>query len=190
MTVECDKLDAFLADDLSPDDRLRYEGHLVTCETCRHALNQQQWIDALLSSPDQLELECASPALIGSVHGSIASRRRQTRLMRRGLAAAAVLFCAVGWIAMQYPQATGPAGYQLAETAAGHNEPSPNPSINGMGMAEAPRATFVAGPDVLAVPVASRHPNVTIVRVYPTYQPSLTSQAASDESDADIFNGG
>jgi hypothetical protein len=190
MIAECENLDVFLADDLSPDDRLRYEGHLVACETCRQALNQQRWIDALLSSPDQPELECASPALLGSVRESIASRRRQTRLIACGLAAAAVVVIALGWSAMLIRPARSPAVNQIVETRVRDNEPFTNSSLKGRRIEEAPRAVFVAGPDVLAVPVASRHPDVTIVRVYPTYQPSLAAQAASDESDADIFNGG
>jgi hypothetical protein len=52
------------------------------------------------------------------------------------------------------------------------------------------RATFVGGPDVLVVPVASRHPNVTIVRVYPTYQPSYDTQASVEPFELDNLNGG
>jgi hypothetical protein len=91
---------------------------------------------------------------------------------------------------MQNRLATAPAVNQLTETATRNYEPSPSPSLKGRGNIEVPRAVFVAGPDVIAMPVASRHPNVTIVRVYPTYQSSLAAQAASDDSDADIFNGG
>jgi hypothetical protein len=65
-------------------------------------------------------------------------------------------------------------------------------AAGGIGQidAESPRATFVGGPDVLVVPVASRHPNVTIVRVYPTYQPSYDAQANAEHFDPDQFNGG
>jgi hypothetical protein len=191
MSVECDNLDAYLVGDLSPGDRLHYERHLVACETCRGSLDQQHWIDGLLSSSERIELELVTPALSRSVRDSLALRRRQARLVACGLAAAAALVLALGWTAalMLNRQEAGPT-QNLAEAATRKGDPSPGTSIGGRGNEEAPRAVFVAGPDLLALPVASRHPNVTIVRVYPTYQSSLAAQAASDDSDADYFNGG
>jgi Putative zinc-finger len=190
MSVECENLDAFLADDLSPVDSNRFEVHLHVCDACREAINEQRWIDALLGSPERLELERMSPALIGSVRDSILSRRRRARLIACGLAAAAVFVIAVGWTTVLNRQARGPAVNQITKTTLPENQLSPNPSLKERGIAEPPGAVFVAGPDVLAVPIASRHPNVTIVRVYPKYQASLPSPDASDDSDADYFNGG
>ncbi|HEY3391220.1 MAG TPA: zf-HC2 domain-containing protein [Lacipirellulaceae bacterium] len=190
MSVECENLDPYLAHDLSPDDSDRYEAHLHACDACREAISEQRWIDALLGSPERLELERVSPALAGSVRDSILSRRRRARLVACGLAAAAMFVIAVGWTAVLNRQATGPALNQIAGTTLPDNELSPSPSLRTRGTAEAPRAVFVGGTDVITVPVPSRHPNVTIVRVYPTYQSSLAPQSPSDESDADIFNGG
>jgi anti-sigma factor RsiW len=189
MIAECENLDAYLDAELSPNDFARYEAHLHVCETCREAANKQRWIDALLNSRERLELEPVSSALSRSVRYAV-SRRRRTRLAACGLAAAAVLVVAVGLTLVRNQQTRVPDVNQIVETSIRNDEPSPSPSLNGRGIAEAPRATFVAGPDVLVVPVASRHPNVTIVRVYPAYQPSLASKVTSDESDADYFNGG
>jgi anti-sigma factor RsiW len=189
MNDECENLDAFLDGELSRAKSDRYEGHLHVCKSCREALNQQRWIDGLLGSPERLELEPVSAALSRSVRNTF-SRRWKTQLAACGLAAAAVLVVAVGWTAVLNRQARIPISNQVIENVAREDEPSPNPSLRGRGMAEAPRATFVAGPESLAVPVASRHPNVTIVRVYPTYKSSLTSPATGDESDTDYFNGG
>lgn len=190
MSTECENLDAFLADDLPSNDCERYEGHLVACQMCREAVNQQRWIDALLSSPARVEAEPAPPVLTWSVQDSIASQRRKVRLIACGLTAAAVLIIAVGWSIVLNRQARLPAVNQIAETSSQIGEPSPALSPIRRGVAAPPGAVFVGGPEVLAVPVASRHPNVTIVRVYPTYQSGLASQAASDDSDADYFNGG
>jgi hypothetical protein len=55
---------------------------------------------------------------------------------------------------------------------------------------EPPRATFVGGPDVLVVPVASRHSNVTIVRVYPAYRPSYDTQVNAERFEQDGLKGG
>jgi Putative zinc-finger len=190
MSVECENLDAFLANDLSPVDGNRFEAHLHRCDACREAINEQRWVDALLGSPERLELERVSPAFAGSVRDSILSRRRRARLIACGLAAAAVLVIAVGWTAVLNGPARDPVAHQIAETAVRDNEPSPHPSLEGRGSENPPRAVFVSGPEVIAVPVASRHPNVTIVRVYAIYPSSIASPAASDESDADYFNGG
>ena len=190
MSVECENLDAFLAADLSPDDYERYERHQLACEACREAINQHRWIDSLLSSPERLELEPVTPALTGSVRESIAWRRQKARVIACSLAAAAVLVVAVGWTVLLNRQVLGPAANQIAQSTLDKNEPSPGPSLRGKGTAEAPRAVFVGGPDLLVLPVASRHANVTIVRVYPTYQASLASPDVSDDSDADHFNGG
>ncbi|HJS08444.1 MAG TPA: zf-HC2 domain-containing protein [Pirellulales bacterium] len=190
MSVECENLDAFLAGDLSPVDSNRFEAHLHSCDACREAINEQRWIDALLGSPERLVLEPVSSALTGPVRDSILSRRRQSRLVACGLAAAAVLVIAVGWTTVLNGPARDPVAHQVAETAVRDNESSPRPSVQGRGSEKPPRSVFVGGPDVIAVPVASRHPNVTIVRVYATYPSSMASPAASDESDADYFNGG
>jgi hypothetical protein len=189
MNAECENLDGFLDGTLSPVNCARYEAHLRACENCRDEIKQQRWIDSLLTSPVRHELEPVSEALCRSVRNAV-WRRRHGRLIACGLAAAAVLVVAAGWTAVLNRQARIAAVHQISETGDREDEPSPNPSLRGRGMVEAARATFVAGPDSLAVPVASRHPNVTIVRVYPTYQSSLAPPAASDETDADYFNGG
>ena len=190
MSAECEYLDAFLADGLSPDDRELYEGHLIACESCRETLNRQIWIDALLNSPVRLELEPVAPALAGSVRESIASRRRQARLIACGFTAAAVLVVAVGWTALVHRQSNDSASGHTAAASFRDDKPVPDSSLQGREIEEQPRAVCVGGPDVLAVPVASRHPNVTIVRVYPTYRSDLATQAVDDDSDADYFNGG
>jgi Putative zinc-finger len=189
MSTECEYLDAFLDGDLSSEVRDLYEAHLHLCEACREAVNQQRWIDDLLSSPERLVIQPIPVALSRAVRNAM-SHRRKARLVACGLAAAAVLVVAVGWTAALNRQARVAAVNQITETAVHKVEPSPNPSLRGRGTVEAPQATFVAGRDVLAVPVASRYPNVTIVRVYPTYQSSFAAKAMSDESEADYFNGG
>jgi hypothetical protein len=187
MNAECENLDAFLDGDLSPQDRERYHAHLRLCEACHDAARRQRWIDNLLSSPERLELELV-PAELGQPVRNLISRRRQARLVACGLAAAAIFVVAVGWTTVLNRQAGVAAINQIVKTSVVDSEPSPNPSLKGR--AEAQQATFIAGPDVLAVPVASRYPNVTIVRVYPTYQSSFAAHATSDESNADDFNGG
>jgi Putative zinc-finger len=198
MSEQCQHFDAFAADELSPNDAERFESHLDQCDACREAIDQQGWIENLLRSPTRLELEPVSPALSESFRKSILSRRRARRTAC-GLAAAAGLVIAAGWTAVLNRQAWFPAGQEMAGARIGGEEPSRNPSLKGSGIAEPPRSTFVGGPDLLVVPVASRHPNVTIVRLYPTYQPEFSSASESrhlerreldDSNWTDSFNGG
>jgi hypothetical protein len=183
---DCSNLDAHLLGDLPPDAVARFTAHLDQCEACREAIDQQQWIDGLLTSPLGCELESPSSTIIQSFCTTINSRRRQTRLIACVFATAAALAVAAGWTALnrQAPAIGAPNG--VAVTAVIDDVAHTAPQIG----ADPPHATFVGGADVLVVPVASRHPNVTIVRVYPTYQPSYNAQANAEYFDSDQFNGG
>ena len=190
MSHDCENLDPFLSDDLSDEATEHFEAHLAHCAVCRDAVDRQRWIDGLLTSPERIELESLPTALPYSMRTSIAWRRRKTSALACGLAAAAVLVVAVGWTALLSGQARGPGVREMASGPIGVAEPSPRPSVAGRETGEPPRATFVGGPDVIVVPVESRHPDVTIVRLFPTYKPSLASKANGESSDADHFNGG
>jgi hypothetical protein len=189
---ECENLDAFLAEDLPANSAKCFEAHLDECASCRDAVDEQRWIDGLLQSPLRLEIESPGAALVELIDRHTSPRRRQTRLIAYGLAAAAALVIALGWIARLNRQSLGPAAPNNPAVALNRaeGEPSPDPSLSGRGISGAPSATFVGGPDVLVVPVASRHPNVTIVRVYPTYQPGYDVQAQVEPFDLDDLNGG
>ena len=65
---DCENLDAFLADDLSPSEVSRFTAHLHECASCRDAVDQQGWIDGLLSSPILTELEAAARDDLGTDH--------------------------------------------------------------------------------------------------------------------------
>ena len=189
MNYECEKLEAFLNDELADEDVLRFEAHVVKCEACCEAVGQQRWIDGLLRSTERLESEPAPSAIRGRIRQSI-MRRRKARLAACGLAAAAVVVIAAGWIFVLNRQARDAVKPVIAQAVVAENESSPNPSLKGRGTSQPPRAVFVGGADVFVASVESRHPNVTIVRIYPTYKPSLASKANVEPSDADPFNGG
>lgn len=164
MTHDCHKLDAFLDGELSPGDGARFETHLASCPTCREAIDEQRWIDGLLRGPSSAPLETPVPALAVNLRAAIAGRRRKW-LAACGLAAsaAALLLIAVGWTVSQNQQAHVALGPAVSE------EPEPT-------------ATFVGGPDVIAVPVESDLPDVTIVRVYPVYEPDYPAQFSLDQT--------
>lgn len=174
MNHECDDLAANLANELDEPAAARFAAHLEKCADCRDAVDQQRWIDELLSSAAGTQLESPPPALVESFRTSLARRRRQRTLLAYGLAAAAVLVVAVGWTAMLNRQANLPTTLQVENVAHNQTDDAVSP--------EPPRAIFVGGPDVIVVPLASRHPDVTVIRVYPTYQPTYAAQANIDEN--------
>jgi hypothetical protein len=165
----CDILDAYLADDLSPVDRARFEAHVPHCNACRDAMDQQRWIDGLLVSPLSNEQELPPIGLYGTIHSTIAGRRRLKRISFR-VAVAAVLIVAVGWTVLSHRQAMLPE-VQMQNAIA----------VATLDQAKISHpASFVAGPDAIAVPVESPDANVTIVRVYPVYREIFATRVDPD----------
>jgi hypothetical protein len=167
----CDNLDSFLAEDLPPEIASHFTAHLDECESCREALDQQRWIDGLLRSRHSADLEAPPAALMEHVHQSRLQRRRRLQLIAYGIAAAATLVIAIGWTALANRQAMVPAPIAIHRPA--------DTSTDSPLIPSPPRATFVGGPELLVVPVESPRSNVTIVRVYHTYQPDHAAQASA-----------
>jgi Putative zinc-finger len=161
MTInsDCNKLDAYLADDLSADDVDRFESQLETCAECREAIDEQKWIDSLLQSPMRIQFERASAEVLDSFHSSLSQRRRRVVQAACGLAAAAVLVIALGWLQLNR-QATHPAISKGQDVAVAEAIRATAPNK--------PQATFVASTDAIAVSLESASNDVTIVQVYPT----------------------
>jgi anti-sigma factor RsiW len=184
MGSECDKLDAFLLSDLGGDDAARFERHLETCTACREAIDQERWLDELLRSPARVELEPAPDALRHSIRTSVSRHRRQRRLVAGVLAVAVALAVAAGWTLWA-------------------GRPSPSPSLTGRGNTELAaqsepsqssgeyitKAVVIGDENTIMVPVESRYPNVTVVRVYSEYRPKHVAQAPPGQpADGDGFD--
>lgn len=176
MTGDCDKLDAYLAGELELSEAARFDAHLEVCEACREVVDQQRWMDGLLRSPVREEVEAPSATLGESIGNALARRRRRRRVVTSGLAAA-VLLVAVGglWHVNQ--------------------QESHDSTAAAVAVSKPPE--FIGSDDVLVVPVKSRYPNVTLVRVYPVYQLTTLSDSSRDQwSDGEAsggsnsFNGG
>jgi hypothetical protein len=189
MTGECENVELFLSGQLPDEDVLRFEAHAIECETCRAAVEEHRWIDGLLRSSVGLELESVPAGIATTVRQTMA-RRRKVRLVTCSLAGAAALMIAVGWIMMPHQQARDEAQSATGQAVIAKAEPTPAPSLQGREIVEPPRAVFDGGADMFVAAVESQYPNVTIVRLYPTYKPSFTSNASDESSGADEFNGG
>jgi anti-sigma factor RsiW len=159
---DCENLDAYLLDELAADATYNFDSHLDQCERCRYAVEQQRWIDGLLRSPFVAELEPPSESLATTIRTRVMRSNRQVRTAACVFAAAAVVIVAVGWTVQLNRQAMS-VDHSDPVVLDGAAAKTPPKDVN------APRATFVGGPDVLVVPVESPHPNVTIVRIYPAY---------------------
>jgi len=144
-----------------------------------HGDNLDRWIDEQLKSPLVEQMESPPPALVRSIADSIARQRRNRRYAAGALAVAAALLVATCW--------------SLPRSSPAVDRPQTTTAVREV----VTRAVFVGADDLIAVPVASRYPNVTIVRVYPTYRPDAKAGAGSDGLPAtnetiwpEQFNGG
>jgi predicted anti-sigma-YlaC factor YlaD len=163
MTSECNKLDAYLADDLPSGAATQYVQHLEQCESCREAVAQQRWVDDLLRSREIASLEPLPSELRNTLRKSITQRRRTARRFACSLAAAAtVAIVAIGWT-LQSTHLDNSRGLDRNRIAVHVASTSPDPRNPTL-----PRATFVSNGDTIVVPIESTHNDVTIVRLYPT----------------------
>jgi hypothetical protein len=156
---DCSKLDAFLADDVPVDEALRFKSHLEECGACREAIDVQNWVDGLLQSPVRIQIERTPATILDSFHTSLSHRHRRVWQAACGLAAAAVLIIAVGWLELNR-QASLPSISRVRDVAVAKTVHATAPSK--------PQATFVSSTDAIAVSLESPSADVTIVQVYPT----------------------
>lgn len=164
-----------------------FAAHFESCDQCRAAIDQQRWIDGLLRSPIRAEHESPPASLVDAVRTTLRESRQRAGLIACVFAAAAALVIAVGWTALvDRPAEPAGDGRELVLNV-------DDSSTNSIGNRETPvaiattppRATVITGPDMLAVPIESPYPDVTIVRLYPTYRPEFTTHSAVSRPPAD-----
>lgn len=175
MSADCDNLDDYLAADLPADDATRFAVHLECCDDCRDAIDQQQWIDGLLRDSADNDSELPPDDVLVTLRVAIDRQRGRTKRFGFALAAAAMLVVAVGWVALSR---------RAAEIAGDENARPVVATGQQIETAKTPRAAFVSDANSIAVPVKSRHSDVTIVRIYPTYQPRFDNQTAGIQPEA------
>jgi len=170
----CELLDAFLDGELSAADAERFESHALQCDDCREAAAQQRWIDGALRA-DELTRHSVPATVLAATADAIRIARRKQRLRRMlagGLAAAASVALLAAWQLREPIAAPGSAGGSVTmpvdvvqrnatpRRSRGLEETQPNATKS--------IATFTAGGNGIAVPVASDSPDVTIVQFYST----------------------
>jgi anti-sigma factor RsiW len=159
LNSSCNNLDAYLSDALSDDERALFDSHLQGCATCRGAVDQQQWIDDILQSPERIQLERPSVIILDTFRVSVARRRRRFIQVACSLAVAATLLIAVGLVKLNR-QANGLSKSEEPAVAVAEPGHVPTPAQ--------PPATFFSSSDAIVVPLESPSADVTVVQVYPT----------------------
>jgi hypothetical protein len=169
VNLECENLDAYLADALSPEAASQFVRHLDACDECRHAMDEQRWIDGMLRSEVGTSIERAPVSLVESLReAAVVQRRRNTHFVACGLAAvAAAIVIAVGWTFMFNRQAERIAASVGAAQSAGQTAETGVRSTAASASVR-PKAVFVGTGEAIAVPIESSDDNVTVVQIYPT----------------------
>jgi anti-sigma factor RsiW len=174
MNPNCHNLDDFLAGDLPTPAAGAFTAHLPGCDQCREAVDQQQWIDNLLRTGAELTSAPPREKILVPFREEI-TRRRQRQLAVFGLAAAATLLIALGWLTLHRP---------TNHITANKTNSVPIESSTAAG------AAFVTDADSITVPVQSSDPDVTVVRVYSTYQPQSDPAQLEPDTDSNFLSNG
>jgi anti-sigma factor RsiW len=181
MDVTCEQLDAYLNGDLSPADARCFEAHLNVCAACCEAIDEQGWIDGLLRSPERMALESPRTAIVGEIESAFAKSKQRARALVCGLAAAAAVFLAVGWILF----AEDPELYDGDHTSVAQVQSTALEDVIETATDLRPRTIVTTGPESIAVPIESPYSDIVIVRIYPTFQAEVevaTIDSMSDDS--------
>jgi anti-sigma factor RsiW len=173
-TAECARLDAFLDGELGNEDAVRFEAHWPQCATCRETVEQQRWIDGALRA-DEVTSHAAPAVILSATADAIRITRQKQRLRRMlagGFAVAASIALLAAWQLGEPSAAPGSAGASVTMPVdVVQREATPRRSRGleeNIPKAAKSIATFTAGGNGIAIPVASESPDVTIVQFYST----------------------
>jgi anti-sigma factor RsiW len=162
-------LDDYLGGNLGGAERSAFTAHLSLCPACRQAVEEQEWMDRLLTRA-VAALEPMPPALADRVR----SRLRRARRLRRlaAVAAAAVIALGVtGWLLVR--EHAGQRDVAVTRAAPRREElpaSEPEPVV---------RVRIRSPSDAIAVQMKSDNRNVTIWWVYPAATITPSSQATN-----------
>jgi anti-sigma factor RsiW len=176
--VLCQLLDDYLAHDLAKADCARFTAHLANCAACRQAVSEQDRFDRLLEQVvDHLN---AVPERLVEATARRCKRQRRIRqaLVATGLVAASI-FLALLLLPRKEAASTTP---ESAPEAVVKVEPLPSPPQVAAQPHVAVR--FPTSANVMAVPLETSNPHVTIVWTYPSLrQPPPEAAAPSSDKE-------
>jgi predicted anti-sigma-YlaC factor YlaD len=172
----CNHLDDYLAGDLDGRQRTEFESHLEACAACREEQRAQAELARLLRAATET-LEAFPAELPAGINRRIAaSASRKRRRVAAAATLAAVAACAVTWAlrnarderAIARPQPGQRQTRDDAHEISRQQGESGNVDVADAAVASpAAEVRFAASPEMIAVPVPSENPNVTIFWLYP-----------------------
>ena len=149
--------------------RAAFHEHLRRCAACSEALDEQRWIDGLLTSAVAIDIETAP------TRAQLPLRRPRRRAWL-SLAAAAALAGLACWPLRSHlrsaaPGAGPPASDSPLTLSAKSGVVRPSPA-SPLPADDVPAGTFVSTGAAVALTVASPSADVTVVQLYPTLPPA------------------
>jgi hypothetical protein len=158
----CRQLDDYLAHGLSDAERAEFAAHVADCPACRQSVQDQQRMDQLLVQAT-IQLQAVPAGLTRRIEQRLLTARR-LRFARwaAGLAAAISLMGITAWLLTREPPVEVLPYVPIVEA------PSPRPAPEMPDPRSLVRVAFPPQAAVLAVPMKTENPNVTIIWVYPT----------------------
>jgi anti-sigma factor RsiW len=159
----CERRDGYLGRWLSEPEQVAFEAHLADCPECRQFVQEHLYLDRLLARASE-QLQPVPAGLVDRLDRRLRQAGRR-RAWAAGLAAAAVLAAGLGVWAWK-PRA---AIDELPDAPVVKPTPRPDPEHPAV-LAKA-EVTFSAAAAVIAVPIPTSDPTVTIVWVYPAISP-------------------
>jgi hypothetical protein len=174
MTEWCELLNDCLARALSEDLRAGFVAHLKDCAACRQEVHEHERLSLLLQEA-VTRLQPAPGRLGKRVEEHLAvQRRRRVVPWACGLAAAlAVGAFGLWWLTRPPAQELGVSPSIATDDRPPKDERAPHRSVS---------VAFKAEKEVIAVPLRTDRPNITIIWVYPAVEPGPKSVAKPTKS--------
>jgi anti-sigma factor RsiW len=170
--LRCDQLDEYLCGWLSPEEAASFEAHLADCTACREDCALQRRIDRSLADGN-VWITPVPVGLRSRVDCKIRTARR-----RRMLGWASVIAATAGVSLALGIWATAPHSFMPRDgrETAQHLSGEGNGPAAILPRSEPPvpaaQVSMVDPSSAIVMPVESHRPNVTLVRVYQTFQVS------------------
>jgi anti-sigma factor RsiW len=164
-TEYCSPLDDYLNRELCDAERGAFEAHLGACEVCRRAVEVDRHWEGLLAAAKPV-----APATLTEPIAIVAQRERVRR--RNILCGSAVIGVAAALLVMilnSFDQNATPTTQSDVEVARQHVAPTPAPPDV--------RIEFSPESRVIAMPLKSKNPQVSIVWLYPELNVPVKSEA-------------
>jgi hypothetical protein len=167
---------AYLEQWLAADEQAEFRAHLAACPDCRRFIQEQQRLDGLLARANTALVFVPAGLLNQIDHRLRQVRRRRVRTWAIGFAAAGLLLGALwGRFLPERVSEEQPVLSPVATIPRRQSEPTRDPR-------SLVKVTFQPPSDVIALPLKTDNPSLTIIWVYPTIKLATETAPAAANS--------